>query len=149
MAALNFSLVTAEVALAAATAKTVVQVTAPTNQRVKLKGWSVSFDGTSATAAPVVCRLLRQTTAGTMTSLTPRKGDDDIATAIQSTGQHTATAEPTAGDILDTKEVHPQGGYSEKFGLGDEIIIGGGDRIGIECTAPATVNVVGSLHCEE
>lgn len=149
MAAFQFSAVTAEIALTAATAKTVLQVVAPTNHRVKVLSWGVYFDGVSSAAEPVQVRLLRQTTAGTMTSLTLVKRDNSLSETIQSTAQHTATAEPTAGDVLEGKEVHAQGGYEKIFPFGQEIIIGGGGRLGIECTAPAGVNVRAELICEE
>lgn len=139
---------TAEVALSAATAKTVIQLVAATNVRVKLKEWGVFFDGTSASAEPIQVRLLRQTTAGTMSSLTP-VARVPITETLQTTAQHTATAEPTAGDVLDVIECHPQGGYEKLFAPGDEIIIPGGGRVGIEITAPATVNVRAKFGYEE
>lgn len=138
---------TAEVALGAATAKTVIQVVAAANHRVKIKRWGVFFDGVSATEAPVEVRLLRQTTAGTMSALTP-VALDTAAETIQTTAQHTATAEPTAGNVVDVVEVHPQGGYEVNL-EGQEIIIPGGGRIGIECTAPSVVNVRAKIIFEE
>lgn len=148
MADLFGSAVTAEIALSAATAKTILQLIAPTNHRVKILGWGVSFDGTSASAEPVVVRLLRQTTAGTVTSLTPKQ-TRTAAETIQSTASHTATAEPTAGDVLDIQNVHPQGSHFWPMTPGQEIVVGGGGRIGIECTAPANVNVIGKMFFEE
>ena len=148
MAGIQVFAQTAEVALSAATAKTVIQIVAPTNQRLKLKEWGVFFDGVSGTAEPVQVRLLRQTTAGTMSALTP-VSRVPISETIQTTAQHTATAEPTAGDVLDVIECHPQGGYEKIFAPGDEIIMAGGGRIGIECTAPATVNVRAKFAWEE
>ncbi len=139
---------TAEVALTAATAKTVLQVVAAANQNSKIKEWGVFFDGVSSTAEPVQVRLLRQTTAGTMSSLTPvqRKGP---SVTLQTTAQHTATAEPTAGNVLAAREVHPQSGYQEKFSYGDEPEFTNGGRVGIECTAPAGVNVRAEIVFEE
>lgn len=149
MAAFLGSAVTAEVALSAATAKTVLQLVAASNHRAKVLGWSVSFDGVSTTDAPVVVELERQTTAGTMTSLTPKKLDDSLAETLQTTAQHTATVEPTSGDLLDSMNVHPQGGYQVMYPLGQEPIVGGGDRVGIVCTAPAAVNVIAKILFEE
>ncbi|HYE76967.1 MAG TPA: hypothetical protein VEI97_03180 [bacterium] len=149
MAAFQGSATTAEIALSAATAKTIIQLVAASNHRVKLLSWGVYFDGTSTTAEPVQVRLLRQTTAGTMTSLTPVKRDDSIGETLQTTAQHTATAEPTAGDVLEVKEVHPQMGYEKIYPFGGEVIIGGGDRLGIEVTAPAVVNVRAEMAFEE
>ena len=149
MAAFQGQATTAEIALTAATAKTVIQLVGATNHRVKLLSWGVYFDGISPTAEPVQVRLLRQTTAGTMSALTPTKRDDSIAETLLTTAQHTATAEPTAGDVLEVKEVHPQGGYEKIYPFGGEVIIGGSDRLGIECTAPAGVNVRAEYVFEE
>lgn len=149
MAAFQGIAATAEVALAAATAKTVVQIVAPSNHRVKILGWGVFFDGIAGTAAPVEVTLSRQSTAGTMSSLTPAKRDDSLAETLQVTAQHTATAEPTTGDTVDSIEVHPQSGFEIVYPLGQEVICGGGDRIGIVCTAPAIVNVRAKIIFEE
>jgi len=130
---------TAEVALAAATAKTVIQLVAPANHRVRVLGWGIFFDGVNTAGEPVQVRVMRQTTAGTMSALTPVQVQP-VSETIQSTAQHTATAEPTAGDLIDMIECHPQQGYEVKFPMGQEIIIAGSGRLGIECTAPAIVN---------
>lgn len=140
---------TAEVALSAATAKTVLQLVAATNHRVRILGWGVFFDGVSATAEPVQVEVMIQTTAGTMSSLTPVKLDRSISDTLLTTAQHTATAEPTASDVLDTIEVHPQQGYEKQFLPGQEIILVGAGKLGIKCTAPATVNVRAKFIFEE
>lgn len=149
MARLFGTALTAEVALSAATARTVLQLVAPANHRVVVKRWGVFFDGQSVSAEPVLVRLLFQTSAGTMSALTPKKMDGSLTETLQTTAQHSATVEPSAGDVLDTLNVHPQQGYREVYPLGEEIILGGGDRIGIECTAPDGVNVVGTFVFEE
>lgn len=141
MAGLKVAATTAEIALSAATAKTVIQIVAPTNQKLKVERIGLFFDGVSPTGEPVQVRVLRQTTAGTMTSLTPVKRNNGDGETIQGTAQHTATAEPTAGDVYDVFEIHPQSGYDIFFPLGQEPLVKGGDRLGIECTAPAAVNV--------
>jgi len=138
-----------EVALSAATVKTIVRVKAPANQMVKVLAWGVSFDGTVSTNEPVVVQLLRQTTDGTGTSFTAKKVNDSISTSVQSTTHKDFSAEPTAGDILDTKEIHPQSGLHIIFPPGQEPIVGGGGRLAIRATAPNAVNVSGNLFCEE
>lgn len=139
---------TGEVALAAATAKTVLQIVAPANHKLKVLRWGVYFDGINSSAEPVEVRLLRQTTAGTMSALTPTKLGTDAET-LQTGAQHSATAEPTAGDVLDMCEVHPQAGYEVILPMGQEIKIPGGGRLGIECKAPASVNVRAKIVIEE
>jgi len=139
---------TTEVALTSATLKTVLQIVAPTHQRLKIKRWGVFFDGTSATDAPVEVRLRRQTDAGTMSALTPVKQVAGSET-VQTTAQHTATAEPTGGDVIDTAEVHPQSGYEAVIPFDMPIEVPGGGRIAIDCKAPAGVNVRAKIIFEE
>jgi hypothetical protein len=149
MAGIRVAATTAEVALTAATARTVLQVVAAANHRVLVEQISVSFDGISPTAEPVIVELLRQTTAGTMSALTPVKLSDAGSETIQTTAQHSATAEPTAGDVLWRVEIHPQTGIEKLFPLGQEMIVAGGGRLGVRCTAPAAVNVVAGLVVNE
>lgn len=149
MARIHCIAATAEVALAAATAKTVIKVTAPTNQRVVIEGWGVGFDGIAVTEAPVVCRLVKLTTAGTFSSLTPVRTQQGGSETVQSTAGHTATAEPTKTDVYDIQNVHPQTAMEWYFPLSQEIILAGGGSIGIECTAPAVVNVIAKIRFEE
>jgi hypothetical protein len=139
---------TAEVALTAATTRTVLQLLAPANHRVRVLGWGVFFDGTSSSAEPVQVRVLRQTSGGTMTGLTPVPLRPVAETILTSTFG-SATGEPSANDILDMVEVHPQQGYEVKFPMGQEIIIGTLGRLGIDCTAPAGVNVRAKFFFEE
>ena len=137
-----------EIALSAAAAKTILQIVAPANQRIAVRGFSVSFDGVSSSAEPVQVDILKQTTAGTMTAATPVKEVPGGET-VQMTAQKNATAEPTAGDILRRYEVHPQTGFERPFAFDEEIVLAGGDRLGLRCTAPAAVNVLGHFACEE
>jgi len=137
-----------EIALTATQAKTVLQLVAGANSNVRIKEWGVYFDGQNSAAEPVQVRLLRQTTAGTMTALTPVQRNGPSITLL-TTAQHTATAEPTAGNVLANREVHPQSGYQEKFAPGDEIELTNGGRVGIECIAPAGVNCRPEIVFEE
>lgn len=128
--------------------KTVLQIVAPTNQRLKIKSWGIFCKGIVATDAPLRVRLLRQTTSGTMTAHTLIKRGIYTET-IQSSAQHTATAEPTAGDILAIREVHPQGGYYEISPQGEEIKVPGGGRVGIEVLSGVSISVVPEIVFEE
>jgi hypothetical protein len=129
-------------------AKTLVQIVAPANQRLKILEWGVFCKGVTPTDVPLKVRLLRQTTTGTMSALTLFKRGTPAET-IQSTAQQGASAEPTAGDVLAVREVHPQLGYQEKFAFGQEIIVPGGGRVGIEVTAAVSISVVSEIVFEE
>jgi hypothetical protein len=138
-------------ALTAATAKTIVQIVAPTHQRLRIKRYGVSFDGSVSSAAPARVRVLRQTTAGTSSSLTPTKLDPNGTETIQSTALQTITAEPTAGDVLKDFMVPVyQGLYEVTELLEAPIEMAGGTRLGIEVTAPASVTTCRAfIHYEE
>lgn len=153
MANVNISVTTeGEIALAAAgTARTILQLVAPTNQRGDLRSISLGFDGVSPTAEAFTVELLRQTTAGTMISATPVK-DNAGAETVQFTAQKNATAEPTAGDVLRRWEHHPQSGSFERVFDKREIEIPGGTRLGLRVTCPTggtPGNCAGHMTLEE
>ena len=148
MAGVGFKAVTGEIATGTS-AKTLLQILAPANQRLKVKEWSISFTGVSNTGVPIKVDVLRQTTAGTMTSLTPVQGNNSDSETLQVTAQHTATVEPTAGDVLFSEEVHPQYGYTWQAPFGDEIPVKGGSRLAIRVTAAASVSAIARFVGEE
>ena len=140
-----------ETVLTAGTARTVLQLVAASNHRVKLYKWAVSFDGTSTTAEPVFVYVVRQTSAGTMTALTCQQKVPTSET-IQTTARYAATAEPTVdspAQIIEAHEVHPQTGLVILYADAEAIRVAGGARIGIICVAPAGVNCIASMDFEE
>lgn len=142
----------AEEALVAATAETLLQLRGATTTKAKIVAWSVSFDGIVATDAPVVVRLLRQTTDGTGTAATEAPLDPDSPTAGVAALHTFSSTEPTAGDVIETYEVHPQGGsIVREYPPGREPTLDNAatSRIGIEATAPVGVNAVAWVHWEE
>lgn len=142
---------TTEVALTAATTKTVVQLRGATSTRARIIAWGVSFDGVTPGNDPVTVRLLRQTTDGTLTAGT-EVPLDPVDPAAGVTGFHTATAEPTAGDVLEVHLVHPQGGLLiREYPPGREPVIDDAttSRLGIDCNAPQAVNVAAWIQWEE
>ena len=150
MAANNFS---AEVtAISTGTAvKTLVQLLAATNVKVRLKEISLSFNGTSNTATPILCEAVRQTSAGTFTNTTTlRAWDDNLVETLQTTGKDTATAEPTDGGAVPIAEyVHPQQGFLWQARWADEVIIKGAGRFGVRVTAAASVSAGCRMMAEE
>jgi hypothetical protein len=145
MAALNLVAHSGDQTLVANTAKTVLQLVAPTQQRLRIQGFSVTVAGTLP--VDLTLRVLRQTTAGTGTPLIPVKLEPGADETIQTTVATNFSAEPTAGDVLQFKRL--QGSYEKIFPLGQEIIVEGGGRIGIEVTCPATATVAAEFVFEE
>lgn len=143
MSGVGFRANTAQVATGTS-AKTILQIVAASNHRVVVNKIVVSFEGVTVTDAPVQVRVLRQSTAGTMSSLTLVK-DGDTAETLEVTAQHTASAEPTAGDVLESQLVHPQ---SSRVFVGPYVVPGGG-RLGVEVTAAVGIDCIVSAYGEE
>jgi len=121
-------------ALAAAATETLVQIVTTTNQRVRVRGFGVSFNGTDATKQPILVDVLRQTTAGTSSALTIVKADPASGTPV-TTALQSFTVEPTAGDILWSAYFTPVGGGIDlALYPDDEIVLGPSTRLGIRCT---------------
>jgi hypothetical protein len=122
-------------------AKTLVQLIAATGQTIQLIEVGVGFHGTNNTHEPVLVQLVRQSTDGSMTALTPVKADDGIGNALTTTARHTATVEPTATDVIRSWTVHPQTGFVYQAHDLAPIIAASGGRIGLKVTAANNVNV--------
>jgi hypothetical protein len=141
-----------EEALAAATAETVIALHSTTACKPRIIEWGVTFDGTSATAEPVVVDVVRITAAdGTSSTATEKAWDPDNPTS-NSTATHSYTAEPTKeSQPLAKYEVPPTSGMVLQYPLGREIVLDNAttSAVGIVCTAPATVNVLAYIVWEE
>lgn len=144
----------------ATSAKTLIQILAATNVRVLAKEFSIAFNGTSNTAAPIRVQIMRQTTAGTpggdggaLTLLKINAADDETLQTTAQNGPTTTgvvwTTEPTAGNIIVDTHVHPQTGYTWQAPFGSDIVVIGGTRLAIRVTAAAEVQALCSLLCEE
>jgi hypothetical protein len=153
MAGVIASVTTAEVALVAATAKTVLGLKCAANHKIKLTAWGIYFDGTSVTEAPVVVELHRDTntSAHTGTDLTEVEYDADNSTTLQVTAKHTVTANTTDGGTLQAIECHPQAGYEKAYIPGREPIFGGSAVGGCYwvVTAPSACNCIMWAEWEE
>jgi len=129
--------------------KTLLQVVAAANHAIKITEYGISFNGVNNTHEPILVELLRQTTAGTMSALTPVKADDSGADTFDTTAQHTATAEPTGGDVIRSHYVHPQTGLVVPVGDEAPIVVGAGDRVGLRVTAANDVKAAPHICFEE
>lgn len=129
------------------TLTTLIQLVAAANRAIRVTRLEIYFGGTSSTAEPVDVFLKRQSGAGTSSALTPLKMDDSVAEAIVTTALKTFTAEPTDGDILFVAHVHPQQGLI--WSPPCDLIVGGGDRLGLLGLAPSSVACNAGIYFEE
>lgn len=141
------------VALAAATAKTIIGVKSHANFGLDLKKYRVSFDGVSASAVPVLVEICYSTWAtnspGTnSTSTTIYQPYGRVITAGATSGK-TWTTEPTVLTVLDSFILSPNGGVVlYDWPLGDTPDCALAEGFAIRCTAPAVVNVRAALWFE-
>lgn len=146
--------VTAKLALTASTRKTILQVTAAAQHRVKILGWSVFFDEEVGDATPAIPLLISvgKQTGGTGTANTPVKRVV-AAETLQTTAKDNFTVAATT-TIMESKVINAQTGYEILFPMGQEIVLAGGELFGIDVTPGATIstgglNVVANILFEE
>jgi hypothetical protein len=136
-----FSIQVTGEAVAAAASETVLQAVASISQGLEVVRWSISFNGTSPTAAPVRVELMRFTSAGSSTLYTPKKIDPASDPPL-ATGRTAFTAEPTSDDVLETYYVTPNGGLLVmQYGYDERPNVAVNGRIGLRVLANDAVNV--------
>lgn len=142
-----YTLNSGAVSLSAATAKTVLQLVTPATTRAKITSFSVSFNSVTATDAPAVVDLIRQTTAGTGGDAeTPAALDPDAPSALCSGLSDIDSSEPTAGVVLWTGYVTPVGGlFVLNFAEGEEPVIDVSGRVGIRINSPEANDTIATL----
>lgn len=139
----------ADVALVAATAKTVLQLVTGATRKTWIKEAAIGFKSVTATDVPVLVQLVRQSTAGTMSALTPAPDVEGHPAAI-STAQENATVEPTSGVVVREWEITPIGGQLVyQLPLGDEIEMAVSSRLGLLVTAPQAQSCRATLKFNE
>lgn len=152
MATAQYTVVTGgAVALAAATAKSILGVKAHANHGLALKKFRVGFDGVTASAVPVLVEVCYSTfatngTAGTNnTSVTPAQTGGRALTASW-TAMKNWTSEPTVLTVVEELLLTPNGGLvMYDWPLDDEPDCAVSEGFVLRCTAPAIVNVRASM----
>jgi hypothetical protein len=139
----------AAVALAAATAKTVLSVIAPAQFGVDLTKFRLGFDGVTASAVPVLVELVSFTTDGTGTSGTVAQAYGTVITPGFTT-KYSYSVEPTGSPtVIDHWTLTPNGGlviYDWPLGTSPNTAVS--QLFGLRCTAPAVVNVQATMWFE-
>lgn len=132
------------------TTRTVIQIKAPTNQRVALKGLSITFKGQVNANSPPLCELVLQSSAGTSSGGTPVALDGDYQETIQTATLISFSAtEPTLVSIVMPLDIHPQSGLVILPGPEDLYVLKGGARLGLRITGADVVAVSASMIFEE
>jgi len=135
--------------------QTLVQIVAPTNQRLSIL--RIFIGGVSGNAAdlPVLMEVLPQTSAGTSSAVTPVKVNDSDDETVQTTArQGFSSTEPTDAGGAIVKHTFPVPttgpGRDFVFPPGRELFVKGGTRMGIRANTPGQVSVFkGFIELEE
>lgn len=154
MSAAGYSITTeGAVALAAATAKSILGVKAAADFALQVKGFEVSFDGVTASAVPVLVELCYATFGanppGTNSTGIGENQNYGRVLAAGFTGGKTWTTEPTTLTVIKELLLTPNGGtLIYQYPLGTEPDCALGEGFVIRCTAPAIVNVRATMNVE-
>lgn len=151
MAGLNMNVPSGNVALVASTAKTVLQIKAPTNQRIKVKTVRCTGKGIVVTDQPIYVRITRSSANfGTGSAATPGKTNTSNGETIQSTCASNFTVEPTSPTHSGYEvNFHPQNGVMEQYQFDVPLEIAGGNSVNFEATAAQAQTVNFSVLYEE
>jgi hypothetical protein len=128
-------------ALTAATAKSVIEISTSSTVHIGIIDWWVEFDGTTSTNTPVKVEVGRFSAAvTTASSYTSSKYDvaDGASTATPKTNTSTEGA-GTASDVW-IHRVSPTSGFYIQYPLGRELIVANSSFFRIRVTAAQTVN---------
>lgn len=128
MSTMRFRITAPDVALTAATLKTVLRGKA--TAICQFIRWGFSTKGTVTSNTPGRVRVVFQSTDGTMTDVTPVKLDSSDVPSPPMTAGKNASVEPTMERIIEPLDIHPQTRYvSPEF---EGVYVQVGERIAID-----------------
>lgn len=140
--------VTAAGALAAATAKTVIEVAATATSSARFVQLAVTFDASTA-AAGILVEITRFAATGTGTAYTPLKYNGEAQSrAALCTAKVNDTVEPATQTVVESYYVPNTAGQMWQLPLGRELYAVN-TLTGIRVTSPAVVNYRANLLFEE
>ena len=145
-----YTLRSGDVALVAATAKTVLSLITGATRRAKLKELTLAFSSVTSTDVPVLIELVQFDTDGTGTTVTPAAVDRADPAAI-STAKSDYSAEPTTNPVVlwETRMTPIGGTLILQTPLGDEFKFLVSKTHALRITAPQGQTVRAVLKIEE
>ena len=140
--AMMYSAGSGSVSLTGGTQAVPLLLNTPSSTRIKINRLSVSFSGTSSTATPANCQLVRLSAASGTSAIPatygPNAWDPADPASPQTTAHITSTAF-TVSAVLWELEIPPTQGWAEWFPLGQEPVCAVSTIIGLALNAPASV----------
>ena len=137
------------IALAAATAKTVVELLTPAGVSADVVQVSVTFDASTA-GAGIVVELCRGAATGTGTAQTPARYNDAAQMIAPSTAAKVNdTVEPATLTVIESYFVPNTAGLFWQLPLGRELVIAPATLLSLRVTSAVVVNVRANVIFEE
>jgi hypothetical protein len=152
MAGVYASVSSGLVSITGGSPQTVLQLIAPTNQRLRVTQYEIMFDGVNSANTPASVQIMRQTAGTFSTSVTPKKRSESSATGetLQATAKTGQTVAATAGDILHDWFAPVFGGFViVPLPPGQEDMVQGGTILGVLVNPAQTVDVKVTILYEE
>lgn len=145
----QYLITTGSVALAAATAKTVLE--GVVGASVNPPEWialDITTDSVNPSAVPILVELVTYAATGTGTANTPRRAGAAVGTP-SSTWKQNDTVEPSTPAVLSSFWMPPTAPFFYQWPLGRELLHSVSTVMGIRMLALAAVNVRVNLTIEE
>ena len=136
---------------------TILQIVAPVDQSLVVTEWCISFPGTTLDE-PIRVDVLRLTSAGNMTALTPKPINvlDDVNAATHPVRSSALVgvappfnSEPSYGGVLATAKVSNRVSFVRNLKIDEQFIVTAGGRLGIRVNSTVAVNAVAYFDYEE
>ena len=127
--------------------RTLLQIAAPTNQRVRIIAAEIGMAGSTPATPPVLFDWCIQNTAGTASAATVQYQDRGIDETKLATVLKDFTTEPTLVATLIVFPVHQQGTYPWRPPW--PIIVKGAERVGFRYRSGNFVPVTFTVYVEE
>jgi hypothetical protein len=149
MAALGGKANIAAGSLTASTTYNIIVASAPTNQRVRLRGLAY-YGAYNTNGTPGLLQYCKAASAGSGgTSVTPLPSEPECTETFQSTWATQPSSAPSSIVAIDTREVNPQLGVEVYFPQGQEDIMKGGGFNLFQFTPGTTSTYGGFVPFEE
>jgi hypothetical protein len=153
MAGLRFIATGIRTTVAASATRTLLQLIAPTNQKIRIEKIVVRGYGLAAADPPAEIQIALQTTAGTSVAVTLKKVKTSDPETLQSSALSTFSgAEPTTTTVKDADGMHPQSRNTFIWPPDRPLFLEGNEKIGvIVVNGPtgASIDYLASAVCEE
>lgn len=138
------------VTLTAATAKTMVEIAAPSTQSFRMIAVSVWFDGSVSGTSNAKVEIVRYATTGTGTAYTPLRANGEAQNkAALCTAKVSDTVEPGTPTVVKTWSVPLSSGMIVQWPLGRELYATVSTLMGIRVTAPVAAICSVDIEFEE